>query len=71
MLDPGVARKALREYHATTPIEEKIEDVRRFSPELAQRLGLNEPSPPRRTGAERGLRAFFASFSRSVHRLFS
>jgi hypothetical protein len=70
MLDPEAARKILREYHATTAIEERIEDIRRISPVLAERLGLNEPFVPR-GGGSRGLRGFFASFGRSVQRLFS
>ena len=70
MIDPEVARKVLRRYQATTPIERQVEDVRRWSPELAERLGLNEPFVlrGRRT---RGLRGFFTSFGRSVQRLFS
>lgn len=43
MIDPEAARKVLREYQATTPIEEQVEDVLRWSPALAERLGLNEP----------------------------
>ncbi len=70
MIDPEVARKVLREYHATTSIEQRIEDVRRISPKLAERLGLNEPFVPR-DQRSRGLRGFFTSFGRSVHRLFS
>lgn len=70
MLDPEAARKVLREYHATTPLAERIEDVRRISPALAERLGLNEPFVPR-ARKTRGLRAFFTSFGRSVQRLFS
>lgn len=70
MIDPEAARRVLREYQATTPIEQQIEDVRRISPVLAERLGLNEPfvPPGRRT---RSLRGFFTSFGRSVQRLFS
>jgi hypothetical protein len=70
MLDPEAARKILRDYHATTPLEERIEDVRRISPVLAERLGLNERFVPRGRGS-RGLRGFFTSFGRSVQRLFS
>ena len=68
MIDPERARLVLREYHASTPVDEQIADTRRFSPELADRLGLNEPVPPRRA---RGLRRFLSSFGQSVHRLFS
>jgi hypothetical protein len=70
MLDPEEGRKILREYHATTPIEQRIEDVRRISPKLAERLGLNEPYIPRSSRTRR-LRGFFTSFGRSVQRLFS
>lgn len=70
MLDPEIGRKILREYHATTPIEQRIEDVRRISPVLAERLGLNEPFIPREHKT-RGMRGFFTSFGRSVQRLFS
>lgn len=70
MLDPEVARKVLREYHATTPLEQRIEDVRRLSPELAERLGLNDP-PVRRRLVHRRISRFFTSFGRSVQRLFS
>lgn len=70
MLDPETARQILREYHDTTPIEQRIDDVRRLSPELAERLGLNEPFVSRARTAH-GIRGFFASFGRSVQRLFS
>jgi hypothetical protein len=69
MLDPEVARKVLREYHATTPIAQQIEDVRRWSPELAERLGLNDP-PVRRRPVQR-IAGFFTSFGQSARRLFS
>ena len=70
MIDPELGRKVLREYHASTPIEQQIEDVRRWSPELAERLGLNDPAVHRHL-VRRKIRGFFASFGRSVHRLFS
>jgi hypothetical protein len=71
MIDPEIARKALREYHATTPARVQIEHLRQDAPELAERLGLNQP-PMRPNGRPfMGLSAFFASFGRSVHRLFT
>jgi hypothetical protein len=71
MIDPEIARKALREYHATTPARVQIEHLRQDAPELAERLGLNQPPTRRNARSFGGLRAFFASFGRSVHRLFS
>ncbi|MBV9108308.1 MAG: hypothetical protein JO306_02750 [Gemmatimonadetes bacterium] len=70
MIDPKAGRQALREYAATTPIERQIEDVRRWTPELAERLGLNDPAVDRHL-RRRKVRRVFDSFGRSVHRLFS
>jgi hypothetical protein len=70
MIDPGVARRILRGYQAASAIEQQIDDVRRWSPALAERLGLNEPIIPQ-DRRSRGLRGFFTSFGRSVQRLFS
>ena len=41
MLDPESARAALREYHATATDRQIINDLRRDSPELAKRLGVD------------------------------
>ncbi|HYH83376.1 MAG TPA: hypothetical protein VEX86_26515 [Longimicrobium sp.] len=71
MINPESARTVLREYHATTPIEEQIEDVRRYSPELAERLGLSDARSNVRVRSARGIRGFLASVGRSVHNLFS
>lgn len=69
MLDPEKVRESLREYYATASDRQVVEDLMRNSPELARRLGVaGYPPPKRRT---RPLRDFFASFGRSVHRLFS
>jgi hypothetical protein len=70
MIDPEMARKILHEYQVTTPIEQQIEHTRRWSPELAERLGLNEPFVSR-SSRTRGLRGLFTSFGKSVQRLFS
>jgi hypothetical protein len=43
MIDPELGLKAIREYHENTPLEQQIEDLRRWSPKLAERLGLNDP----------------------------
>jgi hypothetical protein len=71
VIDPEIARKALRDYHATTPARVQIEHLRQDAPELAERLGLNQPPTRPHARSFVGLRAFFASFGRSVHRLFS
>ncbi|HET7229516.1 MAG TPA: hypothetical protein VFJ16_05905 [Longimicrobium sp.] len=70
MIDPELAQKAIRNYHANTPVEQKIEDLRRWSPKLAERLGVNDPDVLKRA-ARRPFRDFFTSFGKSVHRLFS
>ena len=69
MTDPQTARAALKRYYAETPTEKLVDDVRRSSPELAERLGVAEWQM--RARSRRGVRGFFASFGRSVHRLFS
>jgi hypothetical protein len=67
-LDPETARLAIQNYYATTDARQVIDDVRRFSPELATRLGLATPRPITvRTGIFRR----FSAFGRSIHRLFS
>lgn len=66
-IDPNLARKAIQRYYATTPPRQVIEDVRRFSPELADRLGVATPRPTARPG----ILDRFAAFGRSLHRLFS
>lgn len=71
MIDPQQARETLREYYATASDDQVIEDLRRFSPELAERLGVAEGPIPSAVSGNHGLRGFFASFGRSVHRLFS
>lgn len=67
-LDPNTARLALRNYYATTDARRVIEDVRRFSPELATRLGIATPGP---ITVRAGIVRRFAAFGRSIHRLFS
>lgn len=67
-IDPRVADEALRRYYATTPPSKVIEDVRRFSPELADRLGIGRAAAE---GRPRRARAILAAFGRSIHRMFS
>lgn len=73
MIDPEHARAVLREYHATASDQQIIDDLRRFSPELARRLGVDEdPSPPPRVvPRRRGIAGALASVRHSVLRLFS
>lgn len=72
MIDPERARAVLREYHRTASDQQIIDDVRRFSPELARRLGVDEASMAARiTPRRRGVAGAFARFRRSVLRLFS
>lgn len=71
MIDPEVADRVLREYHARTPAHVQIEHLREDSPELAERLGVAEWQMRDRARRRGGVRQFFASFGRSVHRLFS
>jgi len=40
MIDPELGMKVLDEYFTRTPDEQVLSDIRRFSPELAERLGL-------------------------------
>jgi hypothetical protein len=69
MIDPEEARAVLHEYYATASDRQIVEDLMRDSPELARRLGVTGYPPPKR--AARPVRDFFASFGRSLHRLFS
>jgi hypothetical protein len=69
-LDPEHAGVVLCDYHATATDQQIVEDLWRHSPELARRLGVAPPVPqvePVRSGP----RGLFASFRRSVLRLFS
>lgn len=72
MIDPASARNALREYYDTATDAEVVEDLQRFSPRLAKRLGVRAAPArePERTREGR-MRGFFAAFGRSVQRLFS
>jgi len=66
--DPDTARRAIQTYYATTDPRQVIDDVRRFSPELATRLGIATPRP---TTSRTGIFHRFAALGRSIHRLFS
>jgi hypothetical protein len=66
--DPDTARRAIQTYYATTDARQVIDDVRRFSPELATRLGIATPRP---IAVRSGIFRRFAAFGRSIHRLFS
>lgn len=69
MLDPQKVDAALREYYATASDRQIVEDLLRRSPELAKGLGVTGWPPPKPRSHR--VRDFFASFGRSVHRLFS
>ena len=69
-IDPDVAGRVLRNYYETTPTWKIVDDLQRFSPELAKRLGVGADTP-RPTPRRRGPAAWFAAFGRSLHRLFS
>ena len=71
MIDPVKARESLHEYYATASDQQIIDDLRRFSPELARRLGVDESSQARVTPRRRGIAGALASFRHSVLRLFS
>jgi hypothetical protein len=72
MIDPERARAVLREYHRTASDQQIIDDLRRFSPELARRLGVGDASvPPRPAPRRRGIAGALARVRRSVLRLFS
>lgn len=72
MIDPEHARAVLREYHATASDQQIIDDLRRFSPELARRLGVDQAAQPLRVVPKRrGIAGVFASFRHSVLKLFS
>jgi|GEM_PF-2794561 len=69
---PERARAVLMEYYATASDQQIIDDLRRHSPELARRLGVDAAPPAQRAApVHRGARRFFASLGRSVLRLFS
>jgi hypothetical protein len=70
MIDPEKARVVLRDYHATATDQQIVEDLWRHSPELARRLGVAAPAAQAEP-VRRGSRGFFASFGRSVLKLFS
>lgn len=72
MIDPQRARAVLKEYHATASERQIVEDLWRFSPELARRLDVAPPgevphaaSKPRRTWS------VFSSIRHPVLRRFS
>lgn len=75
MIDPVKARESLREYYATASDQQIIDDLRRFSLELAGRLGVDaaSPQPPRAAPLpkRRGIAGVLASFRPSVLKPFS
>jgi hypothetical protein len=72
MLDPQTARRVLKEYYATATDQQIIDDVRRFSPELAERHGIGLAGSVRHeAGVLRAVRGVFNSLGQSVLRLFS
>lgn len=72
MIDPEKARAVLKEYHATASDRQIVDDLWRFSPELARRLGVAPPGQAVQASPKRGgARGFFSSFRRSVLRFFS
>jgi hypothetical protein len=71
MIDPGHARAVLQEYHATASDQQIVEDLWRFSPELARRLDVAPPGEVRPTVPKSRVRGVFSSLRRSVLRLFS
>lgn len=71
MIEPEQARAVLKEYYATASDQQVVDDLWRFSPELARRLNVAPPAEVRRVSPKPKTRGFFASLGRSVMRLFS
>ena len=72
MIDPQRARAVLKEYYATASEQQIVDDLWRFSPELARRLNVSPPGEVRRTTPKtRKMSSVFTSIRRSVLRLFS
>jgi hypothetical protein len=72
MIDPQRARAVLKEYYATASDQQIVDDLWRFSPELARRLNVAPPGEARRTAPKtRKMWSVFSSLRRSVLRLFS
>ena len=71
MIDPEKARATLREYHATASDQQIIDDLRRHSPELARRLGVDVESAAVRQTPRMSMRGALGTFRRSVLRLFT
>jgi hypothetical protein len=62
MIDPQTARRVFQEYYETTSFQKIIDDLRRYSPELAERLGVGLSGPvPRRMRRKCVLRTFRAA----------
>lgn len=72
MIDPHLARAALKQYYATASDQQIVDDLWRYSPELARRLNLTPPGEARHARRRPGrIRGYVASISRSVLRFFS
>jgi hypothetical protein len=66
MIDPQAALRVMQEYYATATDKEIIDDLRRFSPELAEHFGVGLSGPvPRRT-RKKGVLRIFEAFGRTL-----
>lgn len=72
MIDPQRARAVLKEYYATASDQQIVDDLWRFSPELARRLNVTPPGEVRLVAPKpRRVWSVFSSIRHSVLRLFS
>ena len=71
MIDPQRARAVLKEYYATASDQQIVDDLWRFSPELARRLNVPAPGEQRVPAKTRTVAGLFSSLRHSVLRLFS
>jgi hypothetical protein len=71
MIDPQTARRVFEEYHATATDQEIIDDLRRYSPGLAQRLGVGLSGPVPRMARKKGVLRIFEAFGRTLSKPLS
>lgn len=65
MIDPQTARRVFQEYHATATDQEIVDDLRRYSPELAERLGVGLSGPAPRMARRKGVLRTFEACERT------
>lgn len=71
MIEPQTAIRVMQEYYATATDKEIIDDLRRFSPALAEHLGVGLSGPVPRMPRRKGVLRTFEACGRTLHKPLS